>query len=64
MQDRGHIAPDGGRNLERLMDRRIPLTASFSILEKRAKTIEEIVVLEVMREVYWEFQGKEDRLAS
>lgn len=53
-----------GRNLGRLMDRRIPVTASFSILEKRAKTIEEIVVLEVMREVYWEFQGKEDRLAS
>ena len=53
-----------GRNLERLLDRRIPLTASFSILEKRAKTVEEIVVLEVMREVYWEFQSKEDRLAS
>ncbi len=53
-----------GRNLERLLDRRIPLTASFSILEKRAKTIEEIVVLEVMREVYLEFQSKEDRHAS
>ena len=53
-----------GRNLERLMDKRIPLTASFSILERKAKSIEELVVIEVMREVYWEIQGKEQRLAS
>lgn len=53
-----------GRNLERLMDKRIPLTASFSILERRAKSVEELVVIEVMREVYWDLQGREDRLAS
>ena len=53
-----------GRNLERLMDKRIPLTASFSILERKAKSVEELVVIEVMREVYWEIQGKEQRLAS
>ncbi len=53
-----------GRNLERLMNKRLPVGASFNILERRAKTIEEIVVIEVMREVYCELNGKEHRLAS
>lgn len=53
-----------GRNLERLMSKRLPVGASFNILERRAKTIEEMVVIEVMREVYVELNGKEHRLAS
>ena len=53
-----------GRNLERLMNKRLPVGASFSILERRAKSVEELVVIEVMREVYGELATTERRMAS
>lgn len=53
-----------GRNLERLVSRRLPVSASFNILERRAKSVEELVVIEVMREVYGELSITERRLAS
>ncbi len=43
-----------GRKLEQLTDRDIPMTRAFDILSKKASNIEEIVVVEVMREVYQE----------
>lgn len=53
-----------GRNLERLTNKRLPVNASFNILERRAKSIEELVVIEVMREVYGEISNGGHRLAS
>ena len=53
-----------GRNLELLVNKRLPVHASFRILERRAKTVEELVVIEVMREVYGEMSGIQRRLAS
>ena len=43
---------------------RLPVSASFNILELRAKTIEELVVIEVMREVYGELAHTQNRMAS
>lgn len=43
-----------GRKLEQLSERDIPMTRAFDILSKKAGNIEEIVVIEVMREVYME----------
>lgn len=40
-----------GRKLERLVERRIPLPQALSLLERKAGTVEELVVIEVMREV-------------
>ena len=53
-----------GRNLERLVSRRLPVSASFNILERRAKSVEELIVIEVMREVYGELAVTGRRLAS
>jgi hypothetical protein len=53
-----------GRNLERLVNKRLPVSASFNILERRAKTVEELVVIEVMREVYGELAHTQSRMAS
>lgn len=52
------------RNLERLVNKRLPVSASFNILERRAKTVEELVVIEVMREVYGELAYTQSRMAS
>ena len=43
-----------GKKLEQLTGRDIPMTRAFDILSKKASNIEEIVVVEVMREVYLE----------
>ncbi len=43
-----------GKQLEQLAEREVPMTRAFDILSKKAKSIEEIVVVEVMREVYQE----------
>ncbi len=43
-----------GRKLEQLTEREIPMTRAFDILSRKASNIEEIVVVEVMREVYLE----------
>ena len=53
-----------GRNLQRLVDKRLPVGASLNILERRAKSVEELVVIEVMREVYGEIASTQRRLAS
>ena len=53
-----------GRNLQRLVDKRLPVSASLNILERRAKSVEELVVIEVMREVYGEITSTQRRLAS
>lgn len=43
-----------GKQLEQLVEREVPMTRAFDILSSKAKSIEEIVVVEVMREVYQE----------
>ena len=43
-----------GKKLEQLTKRDISMTRAFDILSKKAGNIEEIVVIEVMREVYQE----------
>lgn len=43
-----------GKQLEQLVERDIPMTRAFDILSAKARSIEEIVVVEVMREVYQE----------
>ena len=43
-----------GKQLEQLAEREIPMTRAFDILSSKAQSIEEIVVVEVMREVYQE----------
>ncbi len=53
-----------GQRLEKLTERQIPLNRSFEVLERKAKTLEEMVVIEVMREVYLEIGLTENRIAS
>ncbi|HKI97352.1 MAG TPA: hypothetical protein VKB51_02645 [bacterium] len=43
-----------GKQLEQLIDHDVPMTRAFDILSNKARSIEEIVVVEVMREVYQE----------
>jgi hypothetical protein len=43
-----------GTQLEQLIDHDVPMTRAFDILSNKARSIEEIVVVEVMREVYQE----------
>ena len=43
-----------GRQLEQLAQRDVPMVRAFDILSGKARSIEEIVVVEVMREVYLE----------
>ena len=43
-----------GRQLEQLAGREVALNRAFDILSGKARSIEEIVVVEVMREVYQE----------
>jgi len=40
-----------GRHLEILATRRIPLASSLDLLGRQAKSVEEMVVIEVIREV-------------
>jgi hypothetical protein len=47
------------RQLEQLAANKITLNRAFDLLSKKAQTVEEMVVIEVMREVFQEFQ--EDR---
>ena len=42
------------KQLEQMVERDISINTAFDILYKKAKSIEEIVVVEVMREVYLE----------
>lgn len=42
------------RKIEHLSQYQIPIKRSLDLLEQRARTIEEIVVIEVMRESYLE----------
>lgn len=43
-----------GKQLAQLTEHDVPITRAFDILSNKARTIEEIVVVEVMREVYQE----------
>jgi len=43
-----------GKQLEQLVEHDVPMTRAFDILSNKARSIEEIVVVEVMREVYLE----------
>ncbi len=45
-----------GRQLERMASKDISLGIAFDILAKKSSSIEEMVVVEVMREVYSEMQ--------
>ncbi|HEX7927132.1 MAG TPA: hypothetical protein VF678_06040 [bacterium] len=46
---------DIGRKLEQLCDNHVSISRAFDLLATRSKTIEEMVVIEVMREVYQEY---------
>ena len=48
-----------GRHLEILAGKKIPVSSSLDMLCRRAETVEEMVVIEVMREVINELQGQE-----
>ena len=45
-----------GKQLEQLSNRGINLGTAFDIMSRKASSIEEIVVVEVMREVYGEIE--------
>ncbi len=45
-----------GRQLEQLAGNQIALNRAFELLSKKAQTVEEMVVIEVMREVYQEYE--------
>ena len=47
-----------GRQLERMAAHTITLNIAFEILSKKAQSIEEMVVIEVMREVYLEMESR------
>ena len=49
-----------GRQLEQLSQHNLPMTRAFDILSGKARSIEEIVVVEVMREVYMEILDGEE----
>ncbi len=50
-----------GKQLQQLIERDVPMTRAFDILSKKSASIEEIVVVEVMREVYQEIVDRELR---
>ena len=47
-----------GKQLERMAHHTISLNIAFEILAKKAASIEEMVIIEVMREVYMEMQER------
>lgn len=49
-----------GRQLEQLAGNHISLNRAFDILAKKSQSIEEMVVIEVMREVYQEYLEQRD----
>jgi hypothetical protein len=49
-----HTVRDLAKKLEQLSRHQIPIARSLDLLESRARTVEEIVVIEVMRESYEE----------
>lgn len=51
-------------DLEKMIQRQIPTINSFNILCRKASTVEEVIVIEVMREAYLEMSTHEERLAS
>jgi hypothetical protein len=53
-----HTVTRLGRQLERMANHAISLNIAFEILAKKAKSIEEMVVIEVMREVYLEMEER------
>ena len=53
-----------GRKLERLTRRQVPINRSFDMLERKAHSLEELVVIEVMRESYWESGFRQQLIAS
>ena len=46
-----------GRHLEILAGKKIPIGTSLDLLGRQAKSVEEMVVIEVMREVLKELHG-------
>ena len=53
-----------GRQLEEMADSHLPLDASLRLVERKASTVEELVVIEVMKEVILEMCVREQSLAS
>ena len=53
-----------GRHLEILAGKQIPIQHSFDLLERRARSVEEAIVVEVMREAYAEVALDRQRKAS
>jgi len=53
-----HTVSKLGRQLESMIGKHITLNVAFDILAKKSSSIEEMVVVEVMREVYLEMQER------
>lgn len=53
-----HTVNKLGRQLEFLVARQVSLNVAFDILAKKSASIEEMVVVEVMREVYLEMHER------
>ena len=53
-----------GSKLEKLTKRQVPINRSFDMLERNANSLEELVVIEVMRESYWETGFQQRKIAS
>ena len=53
-----------GKQLEQLSENGVPVNRCFDILSRKARTIEELVVVEVVREVHCEFDRSATLAAS
>ena len=53
-----HTVRSLGRKLEQLSNHRIPMSRSLDLLEERARSVEEAVAIEVMRESYLELASE------
>ena len=53
-----------GRQLEQLSNNGVPINRCFDILSRKAHSIEELVVVEVMREVQSELRRSGDVMAA
>ncbi len=56
----GKIAKD----LEQLTSSKMPVGAAFEILSRQAESVEELVVVEVMKESYQEMRCGRERLSA
>lgn len=59
-----HTVKRVGSQLEQLAERGVTMTRAFDILVAKSRSIEEVVVIEVMREVHQEMIAREEAAAE